>query len=149
VAEALWVYAQFSADAAGSIRSRPLLGVSSMDGGFGIDVIHLDGDAVLLVTGEVDASTSPRLHDACLQLASVTDRLVLDLSGVTFMDSSALHVLIQVRGREDTTKVVIRTASRQVLRLLQITDLADEFLEPLPSPTDTSSTALRSPSTSR
>jgi anti-anti-sigma factor len=110
-----------------------------MGGDFVTDLIHLDGNAVLLVTGEVDASTSPMLRDACLQLTAITDRLVLDLSGVSFMDSSALHVLIELRESRDTTSVMVRNASLQVRRLLQITELA-HFLEPLPSPTDISGT---------
>jgi anti-sigma B factor antagonist len=100
-----------------------------MGGDFAIELIHLDGDAVLRVAGEVDASSAPRLHEACVDLASITDRLVLDLSGVTFMDSSALHVLIRVHQREGGSTVVVRNPSGQVLRLLQITDLVSQFLE--------------------
>ena len=112
-----------------------------MDGVFGTELIHLNGDAVLRVVGEVDASTSPMLHEACLDLASISDRLVLDLSGVTFMDSSGLHVLIRLHHREGTTSVVVRNPSGQVLRLLQITDLASRFLErPVPE-TDGADTA--------
>jgi anti-anti-sigma regulatory factor len=44
------------------------------------------------------------------------------------MDSSGLHVLIQYDQREGTT-VVLRNASDQVRRLLQITNLAARFLE--------------------
>jgi anti-anti-sigma factor len=107
-----------------------------MDGDFGTELIHLNGDAVLMVIGEVDASTSPMLHDACLDLASISDRLVLDLSGVTFIDSAALHVLIQLHEREGTNTVVVRNPSSQVRRLLQITELASRFLEPSVSEAD-------------
>jgi anti-anti-sigma factor len=105
-----------------------------MDGEFRTEVIHLDGDAVLVVVGEVDASTSPMLHQECLDLVSITDRLVLDLSGVTFMDSSALHVLIDIHQHEGTSSVIVRNAPSHVRRLLEITALADEFLDPLSSP---------------
>jgi stage II sporulation protein AA (anti-sigma F factor antagonist) len=111
-----------------------------MDGDFGTELIHLNGDAVLMVRGEVDASTSPMLHDVCLDLASICDRLVLDLSGVTFIDSAALHVLIQLHQREGTNTVV-RNPSSQVRRLLQITELASRFLEPSVSETDVADAA--------
>ena len=107
-----------------------------MVGDFRTELTHLDGDAVLVVTGEIDASTSPMLHEACLGFVSNTDRLVLDLSGVTFMDSSALRVLIEVQVREGTGGVVVRNPSGQVRRLLEMTDLAARFLDPLQSQTD-------------
>jgi anti-sigma B factor antagonist len=112
-----------------------------MDGHFETELIHLDGDAVLMAIGEIDASTSPILLAACLDLTSVCDRLVLDFAGVTFMDSSGLHVLIQIERREDTTSVVIRNAPDQVRRLLQITNLATQFLESLASQPDDAETA--------
>jgi anti-sigma B factor antagonist len=93
-----------------------------------IELVHLDGDALLMVAGEVDASTAPMLHEASLHLSTLTDRVVLDFSRVTFMDSSGLHVLIQHDQREGTT-VVLRNASDQVRHLLQITNLAAHFLE--------------------
>jgi len=97
---------------------------------FRTDVIHLDGVAVLAVRGEVDISTAPKLDEACRQLASVTDRLVLDFAGVTFMDASGLGVMVRARQRERTKTIVVRNGSDRVLRLLQITGLADAFLEP-------------------
>jgi anti-anti-sigma factor len=115
-----------------------------MDGDFGIELVSLDGDAVLVVSGEVDASTSSKLDEGCLSLSAITDRLVLDFSRVTFMDSSGLHVLIQQNRRPGTT-VVIRDAPEQVLRLLQITELADQFLEPESAQDDESHSARAGP----
>jgi anti-sigma B factor antagonist len=107
-----------------------------MNGDFGIELIHLDGNAVLMVVGEIDASTSPKLREACLHLTSTSDRLVLDLSRVTFMDSSGLHVLIDIQQRDDVTGVMLRNAPGHVRRLLQITGLADQFLDPAPPQTE-------------
>jgi anti-sigma B factor antagonist len=113
-----------------------------MDGEFAAEVIHLDGDGVLMVTGEIDASTSPKLHDACLRLTSVTDRLVLDFAGVTFMDSSGLHVLIQIHQREDTSRVAVRNAPRRIERLFEVTGLTAQFLDPPPSATDVAEASI-------
>ena len=112
-----------------------------MDGDFGTELIHLDGDALLVVVGEVDAASSPMLHEACVDLASITGRLVLDLSGVTFMDSAGLHVLIRLGQLEGGSTVVVRNPSGQVRHLLQITDLASRFLEPTESQTDVADTS--------
>ena len=107
-----------------------------MDGVFRAEVVHLDGDAVLMVVGEVDASTSPVLHRNCVDAALTTDRLVLDFAGVTFMDCSGLHVLIDICQRGDITSVVVRNPAGQVRRLLEIADMADTFLEPHESQTE-------------
>jgi anti-sigma B factor antagonist len=120
-----------------------------MDDKFGTEVIHLDGDAVLMVTGDVDASTAPKLHEACLQLTSITDRLVLDLSSVTFMDSSGLRVLIQIHEREGTSSMTVRNAPNQVRRLLEITALAEWLLDPLSSPAECGAHEIPGPLTER
>lgn len=98
------------------------------------EVIYVDEAVVVTVVGEIDPSTSPLLREACHRAASMSSRLVLDLAGVTFMDSSALKVLIETRQRKDITTVVVRNASHPVRRLLEITGLTVHFQEPLPSP---------------
>jgi anti-sigma B factor antagonist len=44
------------------------------------------------VTGELDLATAPRLEQA-LEPVDAAQRLVLDLAGCTFVDSSAIRVL--------------------------------------------------------
>ena len=105
-----------------------------MNDHFGTELVHLDGVAVLAVRGEIDISTAPMLDEAFRQLASDTDRLVLDFAGVTFMDASGLGVLVRARHRERTRSITVRNGSDRVLRLFHITGLASAFLEPLSSP---------------
>jgi anti-anti-sigma factor len=100
-----------------------------MDGNFATRFVESDGDAVLIVTGEIDASSSQKLLDACVAMTSISSGLVLDLSRVPFMDSSGLHVLIRMNHCDKITSVVVRNPSQQVRRLLEITRLAPEFLE--------------------
>lgn len=83
----------------------------------------LAGDRVsVVVTGEVDMSTA----DAMFQAATpVRARSVsLDLTGVTFFDSAAIHALIRLNERfPDGLEVV---PSAQVLRVLDISGLAGQ-----------------------
>ncbi len=54
-----------------------------------------DGAHVLAVRGELDISTAPRLRDALREAADAERRtVVIDLSGSTFVDSTALGVII-------------------------------------------------------
>lgn len=55
------------------------------------------GCTVLEVHGELDMVTSPQLRDALQRLIDAGDRrLVVDLAGVGFMDSSALGALVVI-----------------------------------------------------
>jgi anti-sigma B factor antagonist len=88
------------------------------------------GTHVMTVRGEIHLSTAPRFSQ-CLQEAidAGNTRLVLDLSGVEFIDSTGLSALlnglrrvIQAHGR-----MAIVCANPTVLRLFQITSLHETF----------------------
>lgn len=83
------------------------------------------GTVVLDVRGEIDTLTAPPLEQALRDLltAQEADRLVVDLSGVTFLASSGLAVLIRAAHRASERRLRLRlvTASRAVRRPLQIT----------------------------
>ncbi len=88
-------------------------------------ILNGDDKAVILIAGEIDASTSGILtqatHDATARGAT---RLVLDLSAVSFMDSSGLAALITTRSVAMTT---LRHPSFAVWRLLELTGLTNTF----------------------
>jgi anti-sigma B factor antagonist len=59
-----------------------------------------DGWRVLAVRGEIDAYTSPRLREELKRLIDGgSRRLVVDLQGVEFMDSTGLGVLVSALKR--------------------------------------------------
>jgi anti-sigma B factor antagonist len=65
----------------------------------GIRVERQNGQACLLVVGELDVATAPALLDAVGQLLATGEdsTLVVDLTGVEFLDSSGLGALLQAR----------------------------------------------------
>lgn len=90
------------------------------------------GQLVIEVGGEVDMLTSPQLRTAVLdQLEPGTgvELIVLDLDGVTFLGTSGLAVLIEVREAAHTAGVELRLActARRVLRPLTIAGLIPLF----------------------
>jgi anti-sigma B factor antagonist len=83
------------------------------------------GVAVLTVDGEVDTLTAPPLEDAVGDLLSdpADTTLVVDLSGVTFLASSGLAVLIRGahRAGERDQRLRLVAGGRAVRRPLEVT----------------------------
>ena len=90
------------------------------------------GQVVIAVGGEVDMLTSPQLRAAVLDqfaAGAAVDLVVLDLDGVTFLGTSGLAVLIEVREAAHAAGVELRLActARRVLRPLTIAGLIPLF----------------------
>jgi anti-sigma B factor antagonist len=90
------------------------------------------GQVVIKVGGEVDMLTSPQLRFAVLdqfEPDAGVELVVLDLDGVTFLGTSGLAVLIEVREAAHTAGVELRLActARRVLRPLTIAGLIPLF----------------------
>jgi anti-sigma B factor antagonist len=94
------------------------------------------GVAVVTLHGELDAHDAPRLRELfagaldVLSEARPPQRLVLDLSTVQFLDSTALGTMIGAlrRAREAGGEVVFVLPRTQASRIFEITGL-DEVLD--------------------
>jgi anti-sigma B factor antagonist len=83
-----------------------------------------DRSAIVRVAGEIDVATIDSVHAAVAAAAEQgPDRIVFDLSGVVFMDSSGIAALLQAR--KLVAAVQIRNPSKVVLRLIAVTGLVD------------------------
>ncbi|MDT0276599.1 STAS domain-containing protein [Blastococcus goldschmidtiae] len=91
-----------------------------------VDVVAQGRTVRVITAGEVDSSSAPVLES---HLAGVfeesLDELVVDLCGVTFLDSAGLCVLAAAHRRAGEKRVTMRVlaSSRAVVRPLQITGL--------------------------
>lgn len=81
----------------------------------------------IAVSGELDRETTPRLATVLHRaIAEAPERIELDLSGVTFMDSQGLRILLEAKRRAgDDIEIVVTETSAQVERLLHTTGVAD------------------------
>lgn len=86
-----------------------------------------DGEQVRLrLTGELDLASAPVLSHRLAQLRSEQRPVRLDLSGLEFMDSSGVHLLVGAfhEARADGWQLAIDSAlSPQVDRLCKLTGL--------------------------
>jgi anti-sigma B factor antagonist len=88
------------------------------------------GATVIGVTGEIDLSNVDRMRAAFAPaLLRTDDRLVFDLAGLEFMDSSGLAAILELVGK--VSSIVLRNPSSVIRRIVESTGLADILiLEP-------------------
>jgi len=89
-----------------------------------------DSRCKLTVNGEVDVYTAPRLKEhlvKCIQGGST--EILLDLNGVSFIDSSGLGVLVGAlrRARENSGTIRLVCTRENVLKVFRITGLDKVF----------------------
>jgi len=93
---------------------------------FGVEASRTNGTATVAVRGEVDLYTASGLWDAIdAAIAEEPHELIVDLSDVTFLDSTGLNVLVRAHKRLQPVSgsVIVRGARPQVSMALEITKL--------------------------
>ncbi|GAA3787545.1 STAS domain-containing protein [Streptomyces phyllanthi] len=83
----------------------------------------VDGVRVVTLRGEIDHSIRDRFHQALIPPCdAMSPRTVADLSGVTFMDSSGINVLIAAQQAAEKADGWLRLAGPQatVLRVMRL-----------------------------
>jgi len=109
-------------------RSRP---TGLNPGEFAVHVTGRDGQFEVHLRGELDMSTAPKLREELARLASgdAGSQVVVDLSGLGFVDSTGLSVLINGMKelREQGGDMALRAPTPSTLRVLEITGLTEVF----------------------
>jgi anti-sigma B factor antagonist len=85
---------------------------------------------VVAVTGEIDVYTAPKLREQIVALVDEGQyRLVVDMSGVEFLDSTGLGVLVgglkRVRAHDGSLALVC--TEERILKIFRITGLTKVF----------------------
>jgi anti-sigma B factor antagonist len=99
---------------------------------FSVDAVHSDGSLRVTVKGELDMSTEAELVEL-FSSALTSDRVagaVLELTSVTFIDSSGLRALLRCRDAATAQDVPFALAvgeNPQVKRLLDIAGVEGWF----------------------
>ena len=105
-------------DGTSGIREDPVAGIS-----------RTDGSVVVSLAGELDLYNAHEVREALLECcAEGPNRLVVDLSGVKFIDSTALGVLIEARTRMENRRAFMLAApGLETRRALEISGLDRHF----------------------
>jgi anti-sigma B factor antagonist len=101
---------------------------------FTIEIKREFPEALVIITGEVDASNVGALYENFAALAREgIQRLSLNLAELTFMDSTGLSFLVSVHKRAQALggELVISAASTQIRQLFSVTGVDSYFnIEP-------------------
>ena len=102
--------------------------------GFALHLVRGHDRDVVVVVGELDGSTVPRLHELVATLVTAGSRdVVLDLENMTFVDSSGLSGMLGTRQLLDELggSLVLRAPTPETRKVLVMGGLAGVFgLEP-------------------
>jgi anti-sigma B factor antagonist len=95
---------------------------------FAITTSQVADTVIVAVSGEIDMASAPQLLAALDAVPDPVGRVVVNLSDVGFLDSSALSALVQsqreLAGR-DIGFCVVSPANRALHRVFEITNLVD------------------------
>ncbi|HLI15766.1 MAG TPA: STAS domain-containing protein [Acidimicrobiales bacterium] len=92
-----------------------------------VSVARDRGVPVVTAIGEVDVSTAPLLRDGLLGVPADEPLVVVDLSEVTFLDSTGISVLVAARKRALGASVRLVVTRPQIAKVLEVTGLASQF----------------------
>lgn len=84
--------------------------------------VQAPGIARVTVSGELDMASAPELDDVLAEAARGSVTVILDLSELTFMDSSGLHAILTARARfaEANCRLVLLKGCHQVQQIFEL-----------------------------
>ena len=94
--------------------------------------------AIVIATGEIDLYTAPRLQSELAEVianAAPASRIVVDMSGVEFCDSTGMNILLSClrQVRERGGELELAAPRPAVMKILQVTAL-DSVFTIIPAP---------------
>ncbi|MGV6851715.1 MAG: STAS domain-containing protein [bacterium] len=88
-----------------------------------------EGKATVKVSGEVDLSWSVDVRDMIIKALNMQDSVEVDLSAVTYIDSSGIAALVEglQKSKKSHKQFSLTQPSKQVLSVLQLARLDQVF----------------------
>lgn len=103
---------------------------TSEPGVLAIEIERVGDEHVIRPVGELDLLTRSDLEQALLAAErGNARRIVVDLAGLGFIDSSGLNLLLQAdaRSRQDGDRLILRGGSSEIRRVFEIAGLSDRL----------------------
>jgi anti-sigma B factor antagonist len=96
---------------------------------FECDVRETADQAVVRLSGELDIATTPEVEEVLRRVAAAKREVVLDLSGLDFMDSTGLRMTIELNAlaRQDGCHFIIVRGNDQVHRIFEMSGVEEHL----------------------
>ncbi len=96
---------------------------------FNLELARRPGTLVVVLHGELDVATAPRIEDALASRRDDERDVVVDLRELTFVDSTGLRSLLRVRAVADGAggRLVLVPGPPEVQRVFELTGLSAQF----------------------
>ncbi len=94
-----------------------------------VDIRIVDNAAVVSLGGDIDLKSSPKVRKALLQSLSERRDVLVDLGGVSYIDSSGVASLVEAfqTARKNGTRFALAGVSPAAMRVLQLARLDRVF----------------------
>ena len=95
-----------------------------------IEVANTTSPTTVVLAGEIDIATAGRVRDALIAISNGGEnKVVVDMTNVTFMDSTGLAALVGPlkRFRSMNGQIVLRGPTGSVRKVLELTGLTRVF----------------------
>lgn len=92
--------------------------------------IRVEGDvAVVSLSGDVDLESSPKVRSALLDCVGMKRGVLVDMSGVSYIDSSGVASLVEAfqTARKGHTRFALVEVSEAAMRVLELARLDQVF----------------------
>ncbi len=100
-----------------------------VDDSFGVEVANSNGRAIVFVRGEIDMSAGPEIRDALSTAQQGSPDVIVDVSDVTFMDSTGINALLRAhRQVSPGGSLWVVGATSAVRRVFDITGVSELLL---------------------
>jgi anti-sigma B factor antagonist len=89
----------------------------------------IDNITIVTITGELDAATSPVAQQQILPLATAGSRILLDLSGVPYMSSAGLRMLLSTYRQLSSSggRIVLVGVAEEIQDTMSVTGFINFF----------------------
>ncbi len=93
------------------------------------EIVKRQGASVVILRGDVDLSSSPEARKLLLSSVDDSDRVLVDLSGVSYIDSSGIASLVEAlqASKKNGKQFALAAASEPTRRVLELARLDKVF----------------------
>ena len=93
------------------------------------EILDQGDAAVVVLSGDVDLESSPRVRSALLDGVSMKDTVVVDMASVSYIDSSGVASLVEAfqAARKGGTRFALARVSDAAMRVLELARLDRVF----------------------